>query len=60
MSGRRKLAETLEDLMRLSGCCETCDGCFDCDCPKNYERGPKKLQVDMAQIDYEFNLASAD
>jgi len=54
------LPETLEEIMKESGCCNTCNGCFECDCPKNLENGPKWLQVDMMRVDYDLNLASGD
>lgn len=52
------MPETFEEIMKESGCCDICDGCFECDCPKNLENGPKRLQVEMAQVDYDLNLAS--
>jgi len=54
------LPETFEEVMKESGCCDMCDGCFECDCPKNLKNGPKGLQVDMARVDYDLNLASGD
>ncbi|MDH5375634.1 MAG: hypothetical protein OEZ21_02330 [Candidatus Bathyarchaeota archaeon] len=54
------MLESLEEIMKKSGCCELCDGCFECDCPKNLKKGPKELQVDILQIDYDLNLASGD
>ena len=57
---RNNLSETIEEVMKESGCCDVCNGCFECDCPKNLENGPKWLQVDMARVDYDLNLASGD
>ncbi|MDH5267899.1 MAG: hypothetical protein OEW62_09520 [Candidatus Bathyarchaeota archaeon] len=54
------MPETLEKIMKETGCCNTCNGCIECDCPKNRENGPRKLQVDMARVDYDLNLASGD
>ena len=54
------MSETLEEVMKESGCCDICSGCFECECPKNVENGPKLLQVDMARVDYDLNLASGD
>lgn len=54
------LPETLEEVMKESGCCDTCNGCFECDCPRNLGNGPKRLQVEMACVDYDLNLASGD
>ena len=52
------MPETLEEIMKEIGFCDICDGCFECDCPKNLENGSKRLQVDMARVDYDLNLAS--
>ena len=54
------LPEKLEDVMKESGCCEICNGCFECDCPKSYKNGPKWLQMEMTRVDYDLNLASGD
>jgi hypothetical protein len=58
VDGERNLSKTLEELMKEIGCCDMCDGCFECDCPKNLKNGPKLLQVDIAKVDYDLNLAS--
>ncbi|NIM44826.1 MAG: hypothetical protein GTN80_03180 [Nitrososphaeria archaeon] len=52
----------LEEIMKKNGYCETCGdvGYFDCDCPKVRKNGPKSLQVAMAQVDYELDLAGGD
>jgi hypothetical protein len=49
------LPETLEEVMKEIG---YCDGCFECNCPKNLKNGPKWLQVGMARVGYDLNLAS--
>ena len=56
----RDLPETLEEIMKESGCCSTCNGCFECDCPKSLKNGPRNLQVEMIRVDYDLNLASGD
>ncbi len=54
------MPKTLEEIMKKSGCCSICSGCFECDCPKNLRNGPKKLQIEMIRIDYDLGLASGD
>lgn len=54
---RVTLPETLEKILKDSGCCDMCKGYFECDCPKNFENGPKKLQMDMTRMDYDLNLS---